>query len=128
MRKTIISTLLFLFITCPAWAGDLTGIWVFEATIDATEAGEGIKKQELEVEIEQVGDDVTFSFGNAVLKGKLKGNTLHVTGSYEEAGVIKKDLTFEVSGDSMQGGGNWTYETDDLKVKGTEKLVGEKVE
>lgn len=128
VKRTFLITLFLFFLGGSVLADDLTGTWYFQTTIDATEAGEGFKKQELEVEIEQNGEDVIFSFGSAVLKGKLRGNKLHVTGSYEEEGVIEKDLTFTVSGDTMSGGGNWTYVTDDYRTKGTEKLEGERAD
>lgn len=119
-------TIIFFILVCSGavLAEDISGKWAFEAVIDATECEEGIKKEELDVSITQKGDKVTFSFGDAVLKGVLVGNKLTLKGKYQDQGTVSKDLTFVVTDGQMKGGGNWTYTVEGFTCKGTEKLEG----
>lgn len=129
MRNLSLTIVLVLLMGTLTLADTLSGTWVFKTTIDATAAGDGIKEQELEVQIQQTGDQVVFSFGSARLTGKLVGDKLTVRGSYEEEGTITKNLSFTVKDDEMTGGGEWTYsDGEGYKVKGTEKLEGVKLD
>jgi hypothetical protein len=126
VKFSSVIALLLLFVAGTALA-DITGTWGFEANIDATECGDGMQQQELEVEITRSGDTYVFAFGKARLKGKLVGDKLTVTGSYQDEGTVTKNLTFLIKGSQMSGGGEWTYATEGFKCQGTEKLQGIKL-
>lgn len=106
---------------------DITGTWGFETEIDATECGEGLKKAELEVTISKQGEFYIFSFGEARLKGRVVGSKLTVSGSYQDEGLVTKELEFQFSKEEMKGKGRWTYTVEGFTCGGTETLKGVKL-
>ncbi len=107
---------------------DVSGTWAVTTRIDKRACDDGISTEKITVEISQKGCRATATLDGAVtLKGRVKGNNIRLTGSYDDlVGKVSKNINLTIQGKTLRGSGTWKYKVTGYKCAGTETFSGKK--
>lgn len=113
-----------------AVCAQVAGSWTFANVVKMDACGEPDESKTLNIDIAQNGCDVSLTIDGAVsLQGRVEGDVVSINDSYEMEGTITKDLKLTASGNKLDGGGSWHWDSGDpdWSCGGTETLNGSKM-